>query len=49
MLYENTVLKLNIHKTPYLFINQRPVDTDRTMFYMIDKEYKYLNKLRRKK
>lgn len=43
-LYQNTVVRLKIHGTPHLFINQKPASADKTMFYLIDKEYKYIMK-----
>ena len=42
-MYETTVKKLNIHETPHIFINQRPVTADESIFAMLDREYRLLD------
>ena len=39
-MYLNTVKPLNIHETPHVFVNRMPTMTDKTIFSLIDKEYK---------
>ena len=41
-LYEETVVPLNIHETPHVFVNKMPIDYENSnaMFYIIDKQYK---------
>ena len=43
-IYETTIKKLNIHETPHVFINQRPVTADESIFAMLDREYRLLEK-----
>lgn len=43
-MYETTIKKLNIHETPHIFINQRPATADESIFAMLDREYRLLQK-----
>ena len=40
-MYINTIKPLNIHETPHVFVNKLPTMADKTIFALIDKEYKY--------
>ena len=40
-MYVNTIKPLNIHETPHVFVNKLPTMADKTIFALIDKEYKY--------
>ena len=39
-MYKQTVEPLNIHETPHVFVNKMPTMADKTIFKIIDKEYK---------
>ena len=39
-MYKRTVEPLNIHETPHVFVNKMPTMADKTIFKIIDKEYK---------
>ena len=43
-MYKQTVEPLNIHETPHVFVNKMPTMADKTIFKIIDKEYKRLKK-----
>ena len=45
-MYKQTVEPLNIHETPHVFVNKMPTATDKTMFVLIDKEYRKLKNKR---
>ena len=39
-MYKTTIKPLNIHETPHVFVNKMPTMADKTVFRLIDKEYK---------
>ena len=41
---KKTIEPLNIHETPHVFVNKMPTSSDKSIFYIIDKEYKNLIK-----
>lgn len=41
-MYKKTIKPLNIHQTPHVFVNKMPTAANKSIFYLIDKEYKKL-------